>query len=288
MSHTSRGALTRSSRFVLIIGVVVGLCVAIVVLSIFSPSGVFPQWTGLGAAPTNSQGQELPRAKTLWDWINLLIVPLVLALAAFWLNRSENRYALQIQERREHEAREIEDRREQEATLQAYLDHMTHLLLDKGLRSSKFGDEVQAVGHARTMTVLRRLNAVNKSIVIRFLYDADLIGNDAGKLTVINLSCADLSNIKLTDAFLSGVDFAKTNLAGADFSYSWLMAATFASANLEGANLSEAKLWNASLYKADLTDAKLDNAQVSGAKWDACKVTEEQLKSANHVDCTPE
>src|SRR6266404_2127332 len=117
MSHTSLGTSKRLSRLLPIIGIVVGLCLAIISLSIFAPSGIFPQWTGFGAAPTNAQGQELSRAKTLWDWIGLLIVPLVLALAAFWFNRSENRYALQIQERRERETRKIESRREQEAIL---------------------------------------------------------------------------------------------------------------------------------------------------------------------------
>ncbi len=199
MSHTSLGTSKRLSRLLPIIGIVVGLCLAIISLSIFAPSGIFPQWTGFGAAPTNAH-----------------------------------------------------------------------------------------VAQARTMTTLRRLNATNKSIVIRFLYDVDLIGNDAGKLTVINLSDADLSNIKLNDAFLSGADFAKTNLSCADLNHAWLMGATFASSNLNGANFSEAKLWNASMYSADLTDAKLNNAQVNGAKWDASKVTEEQLKSANHVDRTPE
>lgn len=288
MSHTSRGTLKRLRGPLLIIGIVGGLCLAIVSLSIFAPSDIFPRWTGFGPALTNTQGQELPHAKTLWDWISLLIVPLVLALAAFWFNRSENRYALKLQERMEHEAREIESRREQETILQAYLDHMTHLLLDKGLRSSKFGDEVQAVAQARTLTILRRLNAPNKSIIIRFLYDSDLLGSEANELRVVNLSGVDLSNIKLNGACLIGADFAGTILSCADFSCSWLWDASFAKSKLDGANLSDAKLWGAKMYGADLTDARLDNAQVNGASWVDCKVTDEQWKSANHVDRTPD
>ena len=35
-----------------------------------------PQWTGFGPYDENASG---PRAKTLWDWMELLIIPVVLA-----------------------------------------------------------------------------------------------------------------------------------------------------------------------------------------------------------------
>jgi hypothetical protein len=107
-------------------------------------TGVFPDpdWTGFGTPKVDAQGKELPHFKTLWDWLGLLLIPLVLAIGGYFLTRSENRYALQLQQRREEEARKIEEQRileareiekarTQDAALQAYLDQMTQLLLDK-------------------------------------------------------------------------------------------------------------------------------------------------------------
>jgi len=160
-------------------------------------TGVFPEpdWTGFGTPKLTADQQAIPQFKTLWDWLDLLLVPLVLAIGGFFLNRSENRYALKLQERREAEARKIEEQRiqeahnleeqrAQEAGLNAYLDQMTQLLLDNNnkLRASKAGDEVRSVARARTLTVLRVLDGARKATVLQFLYEAKLItayeGND--------------------------------------------------------------------------------------------------------------
>lgn len=75
-------------------------------------------------------------AKTLWDWMELLIIPLLLGLGAVLLNRSERNSArLQAEERSKLE-REIATDRQQEAALQAYLDRMADLLLKEKLRKS--------------------------------------------------------------------------------------------------------------------------------------------------------
>jgi len=66
--------------------------------------------------------------KALWDWMELLIIPLVLAIGAFFLNQSE----------RETERETAKDR-QQEAALQAYIDNMSELLLKEKLRTTKKG-----------------------------------------------------------------------------------------------------------------------------------------------------
>jgi hypothetical protein len=58
-------------------------------------------------------------------------------------------------EQREREV-EIADRRAQDEALQAYLEQIGQLLLEKNLRDSKEGDEVRTLARARTLTVLRR------------------------------------------------------------------------------------------------------------------------------------
>src|SRR5215216_412290 len=76
-------------------------------------AAVFPDWTGFAADPIPPNAAVTPivvyqPAKTLWDWLQLLLVPLVIVIGGYALTRSENRYALQLQERRDAEARKIE------------------------------------------------------------------------------------------------------------------------------------------------------------------------------------
>jgi hypothetical protein len=80
-----------------------------------------------------------PYNKTLWDWLQLLIVPAALAVGGFWLNRaqSEREQAGQdAQRERERDMEELQRRRElevqneraQDTALDAYLDKMDNLL----------------------------------------------------------------------------------------------------------------------------------------------------------------
>ncbi len=61
--------------------------------------------------------------KTLWDWLQLLIIPAVLSLGAFLFNRAE---------RSNEQAVALDNQRA--TALQTYLDRMSELLLEKNLR----------------------------------------------------------------------------------------------------------------------------------------------------------
>jgi len=152
-----------------IAGLVIAFIAGIVAAAYFA--SVFPDWTGFGPPLLDAQGKELPHAKTLWDWLGLLLIPLVLAVGGYFLTRSENRYALKLQERREEEARKLERERAQDAALQAYLDQMTQLLLHEKLplRTSQPDDEVRSVARARTLTALGVLDGLRKRTVLQFL-----------------------------------------------------------------------------------------------------------------------
>ena len=66
---------------------------------------------------------------TLWDWLELLIVPAVIAGGGFWFNRQQ----------REREL-EIAEQRAQDDALHAYLDQMSGMLVpnkDQPSRSTK-------------------------------------------------------------------------------------------------------------------------------------------------------
>ena len=210
------------------------------------------KWTGLVT------DANYPK-RTLWDWLDLLIVPAVLAVGGYLLTERQRALDREISTQQTETDRELADERRQDDTLQAYLDQIGQLLLDKHrpLRQSKEGDEVQTLAQARTGTVLVRLDGLRKAQVVQFLYESDLI---AAERPVLELSGADLTDVDLSWAILSG------------------------------ANLTEANLNAAILRRADLSGAILGGAIVSGAILDNANLgrawgwTEEQLSAASSLE----
>jgi hypothetical protein len=195
---------------------------------------------------------EPERGKTLWDWLDLLIIPAVLAVGAYLVNRNSQRNDQRRADRENAIEREIASERNQEAALQTYLDRMTELLLEKDLRKSDPKDEVRTVARTRTLTVLRGLNGERKGTVVQFLIEAGLV--------VDPISQGE--NAKLIQPIVS--------LAGADLN----------GANLRGANLSNADLRNTLLCRADLTEADLTGARLAGARMVSANLRDTNLHGA--------
>jgi hypothetical protein len=128
------------------------LIVILTALYLLAGAGYAYPWTGFGAyTPPEKPDTGYQRAKTTWDWLELLIIPIVLAVGGFFLNRTERM-----------NAEKAAEQRAQDGALQAYLDQMTQLLLHEKLpvRASQPDDEVRSVARARTLTVLRVLDGV--------------------------------------------------------------------------------------------------------------------------------
>lgn len=259
--------------------------------------------------------------KTLWDWMELLVIPVVLAVGAFYLNRSERTVERQIAERRIKEDRQLaEDRanlereivtdRQQEAALQAYLDRMADLLLHEKLRTTE-SEEIRDIARIRTLTVLRGLDATRKAMALHFLHEAELIsrrnpvvslkGADLrhAKLKAADLRGADLSyanfyNANLFDADLSGADLNNavfndailfnTNLNGTNLSSTYLNRADLRSSNLVGANLSGAYLDETDLRGSVLSDTDLSEACLAGANLAGAKIPKDRLIKAKSLE----
>ncbi len=164
--------------------------------------------------------------KMLWDWLQLLIIPLMLAFGGFWFSLQQSDISAQASNRQHDSDQKIaaENRQndvqialdqQRETTLKTYLDNMSDLLLNHHLRTSKPGDEMSLVARERTLTTLRRLDARRNNIVLQFLQEAHLIGM---KNTIVDLSHANLFNDDLRGSDLSGVDLSGANLVAANLS----------------------------------------------------------------------
>ena len=213
--------------------------------------------------------------KTLWDWLQLLILPVVLAAGATWFIFTQTQISFESSQMQHDTDVQIALDQQQQETLVAYQKDISDLLLTQNLGSSKAGDEVRVVARARTLSTLRILDSKRKGLLTRFLYDAQLI---TGAIPIISLMNADLRSADLSDSDLRGADLNGAHLEGAD-----LIRADLSEANLSRTHLSEADLSGTHLQAADLGNADLRDADLSGADLSGANVTTEQLNTTKSL-----
>jgi len=259
--------------------------------------------TGFGQYKVNGEVQPF---KTLWDWLDLLIVPVVLAIGGYLFTRSESQAT-----------REAAEQRTQDEALQAYLDQMGQMLLDerRPLRQSERDSEERTLARARTLTILQRLDPEHKRSVLQFLSDSYLIEATPAPIwgetdapyartkspPVIRLDKADLEHADLMGMYLGIIDLSKAILSHADmtrcrFGYVIVMGANIGVPRLESTELSSAKLrgahfggaimQGAKLRHADLTDAGLGNVDLTKADLTGADLTNAHAPGANFSDAT--
>ena len=239
--------------------------------------------------PKETSGASRLKEKTLWDWLELLIIPGVLTFGLVWFDIAENERTRKAVAKRAEIELDVARQQSRESALQMYLDKMSNLLLEHGLKTSARRDEVRSLARARTLTVLSQLDGRRKGYLLRFLYEAGLIGARAPVITLGGgilgesaveetvLSRADLTDAMLSRVFLSGAYLTRVHLIRADLHSSNLDKANLSGADLRDANLTGASLKDAKLASADLRGAVLAGANFSGADLRAAKVSPGQL-----------
>lgn len=205
------------------------------------------------------QGEEVVRGKTLWDWLDLLIVPLTLAAGGAGFTYYQRKRDI-----------ELAERSAQEAALQTYLDQMTELMLAKGLVSDpKPG--TSNIARIWTLTTLRRVDGDRKGVIVEFLQEAGLVKKGT---PLVSLANADLQNANFRNKSLRGVDFGGGYSVGEHtIKGAYLNGADLRRAKLNGANLASVNLCGANLYGAELGKANL-----AKAKYDKKTIWPESIK----------
>jgi hypothetical protein len=185
-------------------------------------------------------------AKTIWDWVELLIILAALALGLYWLNdqawvrerEMEHRGEEQLQQRLKLQMGSPNN----DFALEALRELSSLVSLDDGVleRVDLRGANLEEAG-------FRGAN----------LREADLSGANLirANLSGANLNTANLSEANLSGAVLRGADLRGANLRGA----------ALVGANLRGADLSGADLGGAGLNGADLREALLTGADLTGS-----------------------
>ena len=246
-------------------------------------------------------------SKTLWDWLDLLIVPIVLVIGGLIFNWSQRKTELNIAEKNREEDRmlaserailekQIAAEREQINLLDKYFDQMSNLLLDFELRNSKHQDEVRIIARSRTLSVLLSLDGKRKGQLLHFLVEAKLVNfykhgfptitlnaTDADKQDspIVALNNADLSGAEIGEAIWVEKAFTEVNLSAAKMNKSRFLRITFHEANLRNAEMEECWFKECDLSSVDMKGAILKNAQLSQANLTSSNLSFANLNNAN-------
>lgn len=254
--------------------------------------GYYNSWAWVGVVEyvyEKGQLKEVGGTKTLWDWLDLLVVPLFIALAAILINQV-------IQQKQT----EIADEQQFEQALKDYFRTMSRLLLKHDLYHTKRNDDVRFIAMAYTNNILRQLDSKRKGFVLDFLFTTDLIRCQLGadwKIVsskekprpIIAITKTDLTKLvlpeglwggaKLSQIYLKDVDLTQSDFSRADLSESVLQSCWFQDAKLEKTNLSKCDLRFSVLLGANLKDADLSNANL-----ERVVVLAEELRKAKTLE----
>jgi len=252
---------------------------------------------------------KLEPAKTIWDWMGLLLAPATLAGLGFWFEHLQTKAAdakakadLEATAYQAEQVRERAADQQREEALQNYLNSLSELLVDKQLKKllhsqleksednaaastpvsqpdKESEDEAAASPSIDALAALGVIKARTLSLLRMFDQDiprqASVLSflGDADLLTDLNL---DLSRSDWENA-----DLKRVNLSGAKLNGANLKTANLKYANLNCTDLSYADLSGADLSPADLSGAKLNGADLRFAYLSGTDLTDADLTNAN-------
>lgn len=217
--------------------------------------------------------------KSIWDWMQLLIIPFILITVGYFFSNQQAQTSLQVSQQ-QHVADQRQAIDQQRATmLQTYMDNIQDLLLNHNLLKSKPTGDVATLARARTLTALQGLDPGRRGLLVLFLYEAKLIGFcENCESDAIGGYIVDDAIINLSRTNLSGADLSRTNLSGINLSGIPAMGVLSIGVDLSGADLSGTDLSEANLNGANLNRDNLSEADLSGADLsEASNLTQQQL-----------
>ncbi|MBX3085412.1 MAG: pentapeptide repeat-containing protein [Anaerolineae bacterium] len=247
------------------------LCILLVAAVIVLLYGV--EWSGL-------------QGKTVWDWLELIIVPLVLAGGGLFLQRIESeRVSRQEKLEKQREERQIAREKQQardslmDSIFQSYLDDMSSLMIVNHLQTmldivtlnsrQKTALSGNDALHEGYVAQLRQKLSSQESIDSEKLAAAVAVVTVARARTVTAFNSLDVDRRNLMTDFLRETGLVTgeqgTLLVDMGLSHMDLSGTNFYKFNLAEANLINSDLSEANFFQANLIHANLHGANLSGA-----------------------
>ncbi len=239
--------------------------------------------------------------KTVWDWLDLLAVPILLAIIGYLFEQRNKREEARLEREREEQARlqrDIAQDNLAEEAIQKYLDDIAKLLLNEEYRKELFPiQEQESILFLRIClfklavksglpSLIRYVSSIveySQENVEELFPSKDNPVRDVARtqtITILRRLEGDtdrqnriinfLRDAELYEFILKNANLLKINLSRAILWFAELQEAHLRSAELQGAHLSDAELQGAELWRAKLQGAELWRAKLQGAKlWRA-------------------
>ena len=310
------------------------LMVGLIVILILAKFPIPWDWVGMATSEEKSQvateevdGRitkttttiKTEPAKTLWDWMSLLLAPATLAGLGFAFQASqeqakaakedvEKKAEAAAKKRADEQTQAEKDRGEdrlRDDALEAYVNSISDLLVGRSLSilakqkargaltngEQDLLDAGMDVIRARTLSIFRRFtdykdpkrtDGVRKGNILLFLYDTGLIGYKSEDELGLE-DTADEQELADTEPeqFLQALlSLSGADLSGVNLSGAFLIGADLSGAFLSNANLRESNLSDASLRDASLWDADLILADLRGADLNGAFLNGASLEAA--------
>lgn len=249
------------------------ILIAIIVLFSFyiAYNAIFPytsaEWMGFVTYDKNTNEQDV---KKLWDWLDLLIIPLSIAIIG-WIYK-EN-------EKLRDSKKEFENK--QNETLDSYFRVISDLIIKSHLLDNKLNSESKIIARTRTIVAIENLNSERKGQVLQFLHESNLI-NNVIELLGANFKSSEVSGIVLRNTTIKGVyfcdsKFIKSYLDNSDLTSCDFTNTDFSDSSMQNTNLSYTKLINCKLVNIDLTTVNFEGVDLTNADLSNSKILKTQL-----------
>ena len=221
-----------------------------------------PSWTGFGESEKDDAKEA---AKTLWDWLDLMIIPIALALIGWLWGQIEKAKTMKS-----------EDERSKNETLESFLKVMTELIITNNLHNGPTPQTI-AISRARINIALSNLDGERKGQVLQFLYEANLIEKNPPKLSLVgsNLKNILIDEIKLGESEIRGAYFNNSSIQNANLNGVHMIACDFT-----GANLSKTLVKNADFSYSIFLKAKLRHMDLTTANFEGCDLSNADLRGS--------
>ncbi|SHH92678.1 Pentapeptide repeat-containing protein [Flavobacterium sp. CF108] len=220
-----------------------------------------PEWMGFAPYDAVKSGAE---PKKLWDWLDLLIVPLSIATIG-WIYKEY--------EKSKDEKKDFENK--QNETLDSYFRVISDLIIKSNLLDIHLNKESKIIARTRTIVAIENLNDERKGQVLQFLYESKLIDKDIIELIGANFRTSEVSGIVLKDTIIKGVYFCNSK-----FIRSYLDRSVFTACDFTNTDFTDSSMQNTDLSYTKLIRCKLVNIDLTTVDFEGADLTDADLTNS--------